>query len=94
MINCAHPTHFSSELQTGKNEAWTKRIRGLRANASCKSHAELDEATELDRGNPLELGSEHKQLKEMFNHLNVFGGCCGTDEEHVLAIARQVKTAW
>lgn len=93
MINCAHPTHFSHQLQTGKNEEWIKRIRGLRANASCKSHAELDETTELDRGNPQELGSEHKQLKEMFNQLNVFGGCCGTDEEHIRAIAKQVKTA-
>ncbi len=93
MINCAHPNHFSNELQAGKNEQWTKRIRGLRANASCKSHAELDEATELDRGNPQDLGSEHRKLKEAFNHLNVFGGCCGTDEEHVIAIAGQIKTA-
>jgi S-methylmethionine-dependent homocysteine/selenocysteine methylase len=92
MINCAHPTHFSHQLQEGKNEQWTKRIQGLRANSSCKSHAELDDATELDRGNPQELGSEHKKLKQMFNQLNVFGGCCGTDEEHVLAIASQVKT--
>jgi S-methylmethionine-dependent homocysteine/selenocysteine methylase len=93
MINCAHPTHFSHQLQEGKNEHWTKRIKGLRANASCKSHAELDQATELDRGNPQELGSEHKKLKEMLKQLNVFGGCCGTDEEHVFAIANQVKTA-
>ncbi len=92
MINCAHPNHFSNELGAGKNEPWTKRIRGLRANASCKSHAELDEATELDRGNPQELGSEHRKLKAAFNHLNVFGGCCGTDEEHVIAIAGQIKT--
>jgi S-methylmethionine-dependent homocysteine/selenocysteine methylase len=92
MINCAHPSHFMYELQTGKHDVWINRIKGLRANASCKSHAELDAATELDRGNPLELGSEHKKLKEMLQQLNVFGGCCGTDEEHVLAIASQVVT--
>lgn len=92
MINCAHPTHFSNELGVGKNEQWIKRIKGIRANASCKSHAELDEAIELDRGIPQELGSHHKRLKEIFNHLNVFGGCCGTDEEHVLEIISQVKT--
>jgi S-methylmethionine-dependent homocysteine/selenocysteine methylase len=92
MINCAHPTHFFGELQEGKNERWTKRIKGIRANSSCKSHAELDEATELDRGNPQQLGSEHKRLKETFTQLNVFGGCCGTDEEHVLEIATQLKT--
>lgn len=93
MINCAHPTHFFHELQNGKQEAWTSRIKGLRANASCKSHAELDEATELDRGNPQELGIEHKKIKELLHHLNVFGGCCGTDEEHVIAIAGMLKTA-
>ena len=92
MINCAHPSHFSDQLQTGRNEEWTKRIKGLRANASCKSHAELDAATALDRGNPLELAMEHKKLKELFHQLNVFGGCCGTDDEHVLAIASQVKS--
>lgn len=91
MINCAHPTHFSKELKKGLNESWTRRIRGIRANASCKSHAQLDEATELDRGNPKELASEHQELKAIFTHLNVFGGCCGTDEEHVLEIVKQVK---
>jgi S-methylmethionine-dependent homocysteine/selenocysteine methylase len=91
MINCAHPTHFSQVLQTGKGEEWTNRIKGLRANASCKSHAALDESIALDRGNPQELGREHKKLKELLTHLNVFGGCCGTDEEHVQAIASQVK---
>jgi S-methylmethionine-dependent homocysteine/selenocysteine methylase len=93
MINCAHPTHFSNDLQAGRNEGWTSRIKGIRANASCRSHAELDEASELDRGNPEELSLAHKRLKMLFPQLNVFGGCCGTDEEHVLAIARQVATA-
>ena len=91
MINCAHPTHFKNELQSGMNQNWTKRIRGIRANASCKTHAELDEATELDRGDPQDLGRENKNLKDLFPHLNVFGGCCGTDEEHIKSIASMVK---
>ena len=89
MINCAHPTHFAEQLKTGRNQAWTKRIQGIRANASCKSHAELDEATELDRGNPKEFGAAHKNLKIDFPHLNVFGGCCGTDEEHIHEMVSQ-----
>ncbi|NTS42163.1 homocysteine S-methyltransferase family protein [Flavisolibacter sp. BT320] len=93
MINCAHPSHFKEQLENGRNEDWTNRIKGLRANASCKSHAELDESTELDTGNPQELGAFHRQLKDAFPHINVFGGCCGTDEEHVRAIASEVKTA-
>lgn len=91
MINCAHPTHFFKELLAGENEAWTMRIQGMRTNASCKSHAELDESTELDRGDITELGEAHRKLKTSFNHLNVFGGCCGTDEEHVIEIANQIK---
>ena len=92
MINCAHPSHFSRQLQGSRDDNWTKRIRGLRANASRKSHAELDESTELDRGNPEGWALENKQLKELFQHLNVFGGCCGTDEEHVHEMVKQVKS--
>lgn len=90
MINCAHPTHFISELEAAQDQPWVKRIKGIRANASCKSHAELDESTELDRGDLQQLGDEHKKLKLMFPHINIFGGCCGTDEEHVAKIAAAV----
>jgi len=85
MINCAHPTHFSNILV---DESWTERIRAIRANASTKSHAELDEATELDDGNPHELGVSHIQLVERLKNLNVFGGCCGTDHRHVEEICK------
>lgn len=85
MINCAHPTHFQQVL--AQSESWTRRIRGLRANASRKSHAELNESPELDIGNPVELGSEHAQLKKRFADLNVMGGCCGTDHRHIEQIA-------
>jgi S-methylmethionine-dependent homocysteine/selenocysteine methylase len=91
MVNCAHPTHFVNELIGGKNETWIRRIKGIRANASRKSHAELDEATALDSGDPAQLGREYGTLKEIFPHLNVFGGCCGTDDAHVLQIAREVR---
>lgn len=92
MINCAHPTHFLQTLQAAGHAAWVSRIRGIRANASCKSHAELDEATELDRGNISELATMNGQLKRELKHLNVFGGCCGTDEEHLLEMTRQLTT--
>lgn len=86
MINCAHPTHFDDALAA--DEAWTKRIGGLRANASALSHAELDEAEELDAGNPLELGHQYRELKNKLSNLNVMGGCCGTDHRHIAAIAQ------
>jgi S-methylmethionine-dependent homocysteine/selenocysteine methylase len=85
MINCAHPTHFDGVLADG--EPWVKRIRGLRANASRMSHAELNEAPELDAGDAAELGQQYADLKRRLVHLNVMGGCCGTDHRHIEQIA-------
>lgn len=85
MINCAHPTHFDKVLAEG--EPWLQRIRGLRANASRMSHAQLNEAPELDAGNAIELGQEYADLKRRLAHLNVMGGCCGTDHRHIEQIA-------
>lgn len=84
MINCAHPTHFADALVDGA--AWVERIRGLRANASTKSHAELDEAVELDEGDPADLAARYAALSRRLPNLNVFGGCCGTDDRHVAEI--------
>ena len=81
MINCAHPTHFEHVLLEG--EPWVRRVRGLRANASRKSHAELNESAELDLGDPAELAAEHARLKRRLPHLTVMGGCCATDARHV-----------
>ncbi len=85
MINCAHPTHFEHVLTAGGS--WLERIRGLRANASCQSHAELNDSSELDCGNPAELAMQYAQLKKKLTRLNVLGGCCGTDHRHVEQIA-------
>lgn len=82
MINCAHPSHFSSVVEG--QQPWKDRIRGLRANASKMSHAELNEAPELDAGDPEALGRDYAMLKSReLKYLNVFGGCCGTDHRHV-----------
>lgn len=83
MLNCAHPTHFEQVLQGG----WTSRLKGLRCNASRRSHAELDEAPDLDAGDPLELGQQYRDLRLRLPHLNVLGGCCGTDHRHVEQIS-------
>jgi S-methylmethionine-dependent homocysteine/selenocysteine methylase len=88
MINCAHPTHFHDVLEPGA--AWTKRIRAIRANASASSHAELEAMEELDDGNPQEFGRQYRALVDQMPHLNILGGCCGTDQRHVEAICRAV----
>lgn len=87
MINCAHPTHFANKLDT--DESWVKRLRGIHANASCMSHAELDESEELDEGNPIELGNQYQDLRKLLPNINVLGGCCGTDQRHIEEIIKQ-----
>ena len=84
MVNCAHPTHFEDALKAG--EAWTTRIHGIRANASAKSHAELDESTTLDAGDPSDLGRRYLNLRGAFPQMRILGGCCGTDHRHARAI--------
>lgn len=87
MINCAHPTHFSEILIAARPAPWLARLRAVRVNASSKSHAELDEATELDDGNPKEFGEQCQALRRQLPNLNILGGCCGTDQRHIDAIA-------
>jgi len=84
MINCAHPTHFAHVLEDGG--PWIDRIRGLRANASAKSHAELDEAEELDAGDPDELAGQYRELSARMRELTIVGGCCGTNSSHIGAM--------
>ena len=84
MINCAHPTHF--EACVHGDARLRERVRGLRANASKRSHAELDASADLDEGNPAELGAQYRALRAHVARPHVVGGCCGTDHRHVDAI--------
>jgi S-methylmethionine-dependent homocysteine/selenocysteine methylase len=85
MVNCAHPSHFADVVAQGG--AWTGRIAGLRANASPLSHAELDASDELHDGDPDALGDDYAALRGHLRNVNVLGGCCGTDERHLEAVA-------
>lgn len=88
MVNCAHPTHLDGALES---DAFSSgRVRGLRANASRMSHAELDDSDTLDDGDPAELGRQMADLRSRFAPLTILGGCCGTDARHLAAIAAAV----
>lgn len=91
MLNCAHPTHFQGTIS--KMGAAVKRLHGLRANASKKSHQELNEALDLDDGDPVELAAEYSDLCQRHPQINVLGGCCGTDHRHVAQIALACRPA-
>lgn len=88
MINCAHPDHFRAVLDQSPA---IQRLGGLVANASRCSHAELDESSELDAGNPFELAQQLTEIRREFPHIKVLGGCCGTDMRHMTEIARAMK---
>jgi homocysteine S-methyltransferase len=84
LINCAHPSHIRAGL--GPPGPWVDRIAGTRANASLKSHAELDEAEDLDEGDVATLAAAQADLTAALPALTVLGGCCGTDQRHVAAL--------
>lgn len=90
MVNCAHPDHFANVLKG----PWLKRLRGVRANASRMSHAELNEATTLDAGDPAELAGQYASLIQNLPNFSVMGGCCGTDHRHIAAIAEACAPAF
>ena len=81
MVNCAHPAHFTHVLAA--DEPWVGRVQGIRANSSTRSHAELDAAEDLDRGDVAGLARHYADLQRILPDLRVVGGCCGTDLEHV-----------
>lgn len=84
MINCAHPEHFKSLFQ--EKADWQLRIRGIRANASEKSHEELENSETLDSGDINKLVSGIREIRSYLPGLNVLGGCCGTDHTHIEAM--------
>jgi S-methylmethionine-dependent homocysteine/selenocysteine methylase len=91
MVNCAHPSHFAEQFTPGTD--WLARVKAVRANASRASHAELDAATELDRGDVADLTGWYRQLHAVLPDLRVVGGCCGTDHEHITAITEALVPA-
>src|SRR5207342_2081576 len=73
MVNCAHPLHFSGALKCG--EPWVRRVSGLRANASAKSHVELDASPAIDIGDIGEFAQVHADLLPVITNLRLIGGC-------------------
>lgn len=90
MINCSHPVDFGPALDQGD---WVRRIRGLRANASSLEHGMLCQLGHLEEGDAVELAAQHGEIARLYPHMNVFGGCCGTDYVHVKRIAQAVRPA-
>lgn len=86
-VNCAHPTEFEPGLTEGD---WTRRLGGFMPNAVAMELLSLCSLGHLEDGDPEELGGQMAALAERFPHINVWGGCCGTDARHIGQITRQV----
>jgi S-methylmethionine-dependent homocysteine/selenocysteine methylase len=88
MINCTHPTEFAPALGAGD---WMRRIGGFMPNAVAMDTLSLCKLGHLEDGDPQELGGQMADLARRYPHINVWGGCCGTDGRHIGEIARQVS---
>lgn len=91
MINCVHPKYFVNVLFENRNKKWIKRIKGIKPNPSTKTHEELNNSTELDSGDINGLSSYCENIRKNFKHINIYGGCCGSDEVHIEEIYEKVK---
>jgi len=87
MINCTHPTEFEPSLTEGD---WTNRLGGFMPNAVAAETLDLCKLGHLEDGDPEELGDQMAGLARRFGHVNVWGGCCGTDGRHIGQITRKV----
>ena len=87
MINCTHPTEFAPGLTPG---SWTARLGGFMPNAVAMETLDLCKLGHLEDGDPEELGGQMAELAARFRHVNVWGGCCGTDGRHIGQITRKV----
>jgi homocysteine S-methyltransferase len=92
MINCVHPIIFEQAMNHEEeySNILRTRILGFQANTSSKSPEELDDLEYLDTTEPEEFAEFMVALHRRFG-IKVLGGCCGSDERHILAIAKRVK---
>ncbi len=87
-INCSHPIEFEPALVAG---SWLQRIRSLRPNASMAEKQALCRIGHLEAGDPELLGLHMGALARRLPHIDIWGGCCGTWDDHLRAIAQQLR---
>lgn len=89
-INCSHPHEFTPALEPGD---WMQRVRSFRPNAAMMEKQQLCQIGHLVDGDPQELGAQMGALARRYPHIDVWGGCCGTWDAHLDAIAMNVRAA-
>ena len=89
-INCSHPLEFEPALEPGP---WSERIRSLRPNAAKMDKVSLCSLGHIEEGDPEELGQMMGRLARRYPAVDIWGGCCGTWDNHLAHIARNVRSA-
>jgi homocysteine S-methyltransferase len=89
-INCSHPLEFMPAIEPGP---WFERVRVLRPNAAMMDKISLCTLGHLEAGDPAHLGELMGGLAKQYPHIDMWGGCCGTWDTHLDAIARSVQVA-
>lgn len=89
MTNCVHPDIVRKALlqPVNRTELVRQRFQGIQANAAPLEYAVMDNATSLLTSAPDDLAHGMLGLREL-TAMKIFGGCCGTDDRHLEAIAR------
>ncbi|HJV35596.1 homocysteine S-methyltransferase family protein [Geomonas sp.] len=91
MINCTHASFARSALLHEENSSALvrERVIGVMANTAALSPEELNDSTNLVEEEPAVFGSTVAALGRELG-LKILGGCCGTDDRHIAALAAQL----
>lgn len=89
MANCVHPRILFQALSWpfNRTEVVRFRFRGIQANTSPLSYAELDGSKDLKCSEPEVFAEEMLRLGSI-SSIQIWGGCCGTDDRHMECLAR------
>jgi len=92
MIGCLYPTHAQSALRALRTARpdLVARVRGLKANASSLSPEELDNLDRLAATDCQTWVRDEIACAREFD-LTILGGCCGTDQHHIEALAKEAQ---
>ncbi|HUR13938.1 MAG TPA: homocysteine S-methyltransferase family protein [Mycobacteriales bacterium] len=88
-INCSHPVELAPALVGGGS--WLQRVRSLRPNASMAEKQALCQIGHLEAGDPEQLGRQLAGFVRRLPSVDVVGGCCGTWDDHLRAIAQELR---
>lgn len=87
LIGCTHAIHVT-RAQNSAHWPPNGRVTGLKANASPLPPAELDRLDHLEQDDPETFADGLLSLHA--GGMRFLGGCCGTGEAHIAALARRL----